>query len=43
MMRTDQTGALRRRYGAATLEDAFFVATGRALEDDIEDDDEEAA
>jgi ABC-2 type transport system ATP-binding protein len=32
--------ALRRRYGAATLEDAFMAATGRALEDD---DDEEAA
>jgi ABC-2 type transport system ATP-binding protein len=35
--------ALRRRYGAATLEDAFFAATGRALEDDAEDGDEEAA
>ena len=34
--------ALRRRYGAATLEDAFLAATGRALEDG-EDDDEEAA
>src|SRR3954449_1510046 len=34
--------ALRRRYGAATLEDAFFAATGRAIEDE-DDDDEEAA
>ena len=37
----DEPRALRRRYGAASLEDAFFAATGRALED--EDDDEEAA
>jgi ABC-2 type transport system ATP-binding protein len=29
---------LRRRYGAATMEDAFFAATGRALEDDEEDE-----
>jgi ABC-2 type transport system ATP-binding protein len=35
----DTAAALRRRYGAATLEDAFMAATGRALEDD----DEEAA
>src|SRR3954453_7462785 len=35
--------ALRRRYGAATLEDAFFAATGRAIEDEDDDDDEEAA
>ena len=34
--------ALRRRYGAATLEDAFFAATGRALEDEDEDDEEAA-
>jgi len=27
---------LKRRYGARSLEDAFFVATGRALEDDEE-------
>jgi ABC-2 type transport system ATP-binding protein len=26
--------ALRRRYGAATLEDAFLVATGRSLDDE---------
>ena len=43
LLALEDTAALRRRYGAATLEDAFFVATGRALEDDIEDDDEEAA
>jgi ABC-2 type transport system ATP-binding protein len=38
----EEPGALRRRYGAATLEDAFFAATGRALEDE-HDEDEEAA
>jgi ABC-2 type transport system ATP-binding protein len=29
--------ALKRRYGAATLEEAFFAATGRSLEDDEEE------
>ena len=43
LLALEDPAALRRRYGAATLEDAFFVATGRALEDDIEADDEEAA
>jgi len=35
----EPASALKRRYGAATLEDAFLVATGRTFEDD----DEEAA
>jgi ABC-2 type transport system ATP-binding protein len=35
----DAPPALRRRYAASSLEEAFFAATGRALEDD----DEEAA
>ncbi len=35
--------ALRRRYGAATLGDAFLAATGRELADDEEEPDEEAA
>jgi ABC-2 type transport system ATP-binding protein len=39
LLALDEPGALRRRYGAATLEDAFFAATGRALEDE-EDEDE---
>jgi ABC-2 type transport system ATP-binding protein len=30
---------LKERYGAATLEDAFFAATGRALSDDEEAED----
>jgi hypothetical protein len=33
---------LKRRYGAATLEEAFFAATGRTFEDEAaEDDDDE--
>jgi ABC-2 type transport system ATP-binding protein len=31
---------LKRRYDSETLEQAFFAATGRALEDETEDDDE---
>jgi len=31
---------LKRRYDAETLEDAFFAATGKTLEDDKEGDDE---
>jgi len=42
LLALEEPAALRRRYASATLEDAFFAATGRALEDD-EDDDEEAA
>jgi ABC-2 type transport system ATP-binding protein len=33
----DTAEALRRRYDAATLEDAFLAATGRALEDEEEE------
>jgi ABC-2 type transport system ATP-binding protein len=32
----DEPGALQARFGAATLEDAFFAATGRELADDRE-------
>ena len=31
---------LKRRYGATTLEEAFFAATGRTLEDEVDDSDE---
>ena len=41
LLALDTSAALRRRYGAKTLEDAFLAATGRVLED--ADDDEEAA
>jgi ABC-2 type transport system ATP-binding protein len=30
---------LKARYGAATLEEAFFAATGRTFEDEVDDDD----
>jgi ABC-2 type transport system ATP-binding protein len=40
LLALDTPAALRRRYDAPTLEDAFLIATGRALE---EEDDEEAA
>jgi ABC-2 type transport system ATP-binding protein len=43
LLALDTAVALRRRYGAPTLEDAFLAATGRALEDGEADDDEEAA
>jgi ABC-2 type transport system ATP-binding protein len=32
---------LKRRYGAATLEEAFFAATGRTFEDEASEDDDE--
>jgi ABC-2 type transport system ATP-binding protein len=31
---------LKRRFGAETLEEAFFAATGKALEDEVDEDDE---
>jgi ABC-2 type transport system ATP-binding protein len=33
------TDELKARYGAATLEEAFFAATGRALTEDAEEED----
>ena len=33
--------ALKQRYGAATMEEAFFAATGSDLADDTEEDDDE--
>ena len=41
LLALEPAGALRGRYGALTLEDAFLVATGSALDEDTED--EEAA
>jgi ABC-2 type transport system ATP-binding protein len=37
----EQADELKRRYGAATLEEAFMAATGRTFEDEVEEDDEE--
>ena len=34
LLALDAPAALRARYGAATLEDAFLAATGRPLEDE---------
>jgi ABC-2 type transport system ATP-binding protein len=42
LLALDAPAALRSRYGAGTLEDAFLAATGRALEDDDEDEEEAA-
>jgi ABC-2 type transport system ATP-binding protein len=36
LLALDSAAALRRRYEAPTLEDAFLAATGRTLEDDEE-------
>ena len=41
LLALEESGALKRRFGAATLEDAFLVATGREFED--EEEAEEAA
>jgi ABC-2 type transport system ATP-binding protein len=37
LLALDTAAALRRRYGAPTLEDAFLNATGRTLDDDEEE------
>jgi ABC-2 type transport system ATP-binding protein len=41
LLALEEPAALKRRYGAATLEDAFMAATGRGFED--EEEAEEAA
>jgi ABC-2 type transport system ATP-binding protein len=40
LLRLEPPAVLKEQFGATTLEEAFFAATGRALEDDNEDDDE---
>jgi ABC-2 type transport system ATP-binding protein len=42
LLALEEPARLRRRYGAATLEDAFLAATGRALADDDEPAEEAA-
>ena len=37
LLALEPADALKRRYRAASLEDAFLAATGRALEDDEEE------
>jgi ABC-2 type transport system ATP-binding protein len=36
----EPAGELKRRYGAATLEEAFFAATGRSFEEEGDEDED---
>jgi len=38
LLAVDPPARLMRRYGATNLEDAFLAATGRALEDELEEE-----
>jgi ABC-2 type transport system ATP-binding protein len=40
LLALEPAGDLRRRYGAATLEEAFFAATGKEFEEETDEDDE---
>jgi ABC-2 type transport system ATP-binding protein len=40
LLALEPAGELKRRYGAETLEEAFFAATGRSFEEENEEDDE---
>jgi len=42
LLALEPVAALRRRYGAPTLEDAFLIATGRSFEDEPESEEEAA-
>ncbi|MGI8407291.1 MAG: ABC transporter ATP-binding protein [Actinomycetota bacterium] len=39
----EQAEELKKRYGASTLEEAFFAATGKSIELDAEEDDDRGA
>jgi ABC-2 type transport system ATP-binding protein len=41
LLMLEPVGELKQRYGVATLEEAFFAATGRTFEDEAADDDDE--
>jgi ABC-2 type transport system ATP-binding protein len=41
LLTLEPAGDLKRRYDAATLEEAFFAATGRAFEAEVEEDDDD--
>jgi ABC-2 type transport system ATP-binding protein len=41
LLALEPVGELKQRYGAETLEEAFFAATGRSLEEEDEEDDDE--
>jgi ABC-2 type transport system ATP-binding protein len=40
LLALEPVGDLKRRYGAETLEDAFFAATGKKIEDEKREEDE---
>ena len=40
LLSLEPAAELKRRYGATTLEEAFFAATGRTFEDEADDNDE---
>jgi ABC-2 type transport system ATP-binding protein len=40
LLALERADDLKRRYGAVTLEEAFFVATGRTFEDEADEDDD---
>ena len=40
LLALESAEAIKQRYGADTLEEAFFAATGRAFEAEAEDDDD---
>ena len=40
LLALESAEAIKRRYGADTLEEAFFAATGRTFEDETDEDDE---
>jgi ABC-2 type transport system ATP-binding protein len=41
LLALEPAGELKRRFGAETLEEAFFSATGRTFEDEADEDDDE--
>jgi ABC-2 type transport system ATP-binding protein len=41
LLALEPVGELKQRYGAETLEEAFFAATGRSIEEEDEEDDDE--
>jgi ABC-2 type transport system ATP-binding protein len=41
LLALEPAGDLKERYGAETLEEAFFAATGRTFEDEADEDDED--
>jgi ABC-2 type transport system ATP-binding protein len=40
LLALEEAGSLKSKYGAASLEEAFFAATGKSIELDDEDDEE---